>query len=400
MPLERAHRERDRLLRDLVEHARTRVPYYRHQVPRGLVVDTAHDLRAWPILDREALVTLGPEALAADGFGPANTRVAGSSGSSGAAVQLLYSEADLGYLRASYLWDMLACGMRVTDKIGYARIAAFRRHPLERFGIARNVHIGSGWSMDDQIDAFMTHRPQFLYGYPTSLLTLTEELRERRLDGDFVRVVLWAGENLREEVKRETLAFFGATGHEVYSSTETYTIGRTCRRGAMHLRVTDVVAEVEADDGTVTLEGGEGSLIVTRLHSQAMPLLRYRIGDRVTIVPNDCACGDMHTPVIQAVHGRVSDRVTTATGRLRAGDLLLALTKDVAGVRRAQFRQDTPGKVEMQVVVADGVDEDSVVRALRESLAPTEPELAFTVTPVDRIQTGSNGKAPLVISRL
>lgn len=387
-----------RLLRGLVRHAVTRVPHYAARIDPADAerVRTPAELAALPVLDRETLSGQEVDQFLAEGFTAENTRAASTSGSSGFPVTLHYSEGDLGYLRASFLWDMLASGMRPQDRVGYLRVGDFRRHRLEKLGVARNVHVNTRLSLDEQADAFIAGRPNFLYGYPNAIVAVVEELRRRGVRYDGVRGVLFAGEKLAPDARAEVLDFLGARGHEAYASVEAYTIARTCPRGALHLRSADVVVEVEHDDGSVSVADGEGAILVTRLHAEAMPLLRYRLGDRVAITPNDCSCGVRSTPIVAEIKGRTADQVRTVDHRLRSAVPLFGTIDGIPGVRQSQFLQRRAGEVVLNVVTTAGTQDDVVRTALATTFARDVKDLQVEVRIVDRITPEPNGKIKLV----
>jgi phenylacetate-CoA ligase len=69
------------------------------------------------------------------------------------------------------------------------------------------------------------------------------------------------------------------------------------------------LALVEIIDPTTgeSLESGEkGELTITMLQKEALPMIRYRIGDITTMDEEVCACGRTH-PRIQRIQGRVDD---------------------------------------------------------------------------------------------
>lgn len=392
-----------RLLRQLVRHAHAHVPYYRDTLDPAAVarLATAADLAALPVLDRRVVNEVGPAGLLADGFTAANTRAAHTSGSSGVPVTLHYSERDLSYLRASYLWDLLACGLRPSDRVGFFRVGAFRRHRLERYGIVRNVHINTGLELDGQVAAFLAGRPTFLWGFPSAIAALVAELKRRRISYRGVAAVVFGGESLAAAARDEVLDYFGARGHEVYAAVETYTVARSCPRGALHLRSGDVVVEIEHEDGSVSVADEvagterEGEILVTRLHAEAMPLLRYRLGDRVRIAANDCPCGVRRTPVVREVVGRVEDQLRTRDGRLRNGDHLASLLRHVPGIRQYQIVQSRAGTVEVVIVPAGEAPADLVDRAER-ALAPAAASYTASVRTAETIAPEPNGKIRLV----
>lgn len=391
-----------RLLRQLVAQAHATVPHYREALDPSVVAGFSGpaDLGKLPILDREELSSLGPKLLA-DGFSPVNTREARSSGTTGRPATSYFSEGDLGYLRATYLWDLLATGLRPTDRIAYFRVGGFRRHRLERFGLARNVHVNTSLSLDEQVAAFLAGRPNFLCGFPNAIAAVVAELKRRGHRPNHVRGVIFAGEKVTSAARAEVTDYLCARAGEVYASVETYTIARSCPQGSLHLRSGDVVVEVEDDDGSVSLADGsgllEGKIVVTRLHAEAMPLLRYRLGDRVAIGPDTCPCTTFSTPIIRQVIGRTVDQLQTLDGRLRHGDWVGSMIIPLAGVRQFQLVQTKPGHVEVLIVPAT-TGTDLADRAAA-ALAST-PDFDITVRLVDSIQPGPNGKIRMVHSLL
>jgi phenylacetate-CoA ligase len=384
-----------RLLRRLVRHAGKRVPYYRERLDPEVVrsLRTAADLPGLPVLERTAI---DPVRMLADGFSAANTRSTSTSGSSGHPITAHYSERDLGYLRATYLWDLLACGLRPSDRIGFFRLGAFRRHALERLGLARHVHIDTSQSVAEQVAAFLVGRPTFLWGFPSAIAAVVAELRHRDIRPRWVHTVMFAGEAVADAARAEVLDYFDARGHEVYASVEAYTIARSCPEGALHLRSADVVVEVEHHDGTVSVADGEGEILVTRLHAEAMPLLRYRLGDRVLITPNDCPCGVRSTPIVRQVLGRVQDRLLTHGGLVRNADFLFGVIDVMPHVRQFQVVQAQPGALAIVVVPTRQAPADLAER-LRTALEPMAgSDFDVEVCLVDAIAPEPNGKIRLI----
>ena len=59
----------------------------------------------------------------------------------------------------------------------------------------------------------------------------------------------------------------------------------------MHLRENHVIAEIIGKNGEVLSPGEYGELVITTVGMQAMPLIRYRTGDRAVILKEPCPCG-------------------------------------------------------------------------------------------------------------
>ncbi|WP_433430367.1 phenylacetate--CoA ligase family protein [Nonomuraea sp. CA-141351] len=393
---EKQRRLQAQRLRALVRHAYANVPYYRRAFVPALVegLRSAHDLAGFPVLDRMDLHHNGA-GLLADGFTEANTRAAATSGSSGIPITIRNSERDLGYLRATYLQDMLSLGLRPSDRIAYFRVNPFLRHPLERLGVLRNFHIPTDRSLDEQVAAFLAARPTFLVGFPNVIASVVDELKRRGIAHKGVRTVLFGGERLTPAARAHILDYFGAAHQEVYACVETFTIARACPKGSLHLRTSDLVVEVEHEDGTVSVEDGRGEIILTRLRGQAMPLIRYRLGDRVHITPSDCPCGVARTPIVREVLGRSQDRIAAADGRRYYGDFLTYVVQDFPEVTRMQLIQHRPGAVEVVIVPVAGARDD-LTADITQALRRKAPGLDATVRTATRIAPEANGKIKIV----
>jgi branched-chain amino acid transport system ATP-binding protein len=82
--------------------------------------------------------------------------------------------------------------------------------------------------------------------------------------------------------------------------------------GGLHVLSDAFIAEVvDPETGEPTPAGEMGELVLTSLHKEAVPLFRYRTGDRVMSLPQICPCGSGHKWV-----GRVP-------GRIRTDDILI-----------------------------------------------------------------------------
>jgi phenylacetate-CoA ligase len=88
--------------------------------------------------------------------------------------------------------------------------------------------------------------------------------------------------------------------------------GECDARNCLHVLSDTYIAEViDPETGEPTPEGEIGELVLTSLHKDALPMLRYRTGDRVMAMSQDCPCGMAHLRI-----GRV-------TGRISADDIVI-----------------------------------------------------------------------------
>ena len=113
--------------------------------------------------------------------------------------------------------------------------------------------------------------------------------------------------------------------------------------------------EILRPDGTPTEPGEVGEIVVTGLHHQAMPFIRYRTGDLASWSIDPCNCGQVF-PTIDGVVGRGGDYVVGKSGEHIASLSIEAILVEEKGVRCIQYIQNQPGILELSVVVSEEFD--------------------------------------------
>lgn len=169
------------------------------------------------------------------------------------------------------------------------------------------------------------YAPTVLATYPSAALLLAEERRAGRLR--LALNELWTGGEGLSVAQREHIASaFDCPVANSYGASEFLAIASSCLHGALHLNADWVMLEPVDADGRPVPAGvcGERTWL-TNLANTVQPLIRYELGDRITVQAAACACGSP-LPVIE-VQGRSDDVLRLRAGRGPAVRLLpLALT--------------------------------------------------------------------------
>ena len=159
------------------------------------------------------------------------------------------------------------------------------------------------------------------------------------------------------------------------------------------------IVEVLAEDSdTPVPEGTAGRLVCTGLLNQAMPLIRYEVGDRVALAPGSelCPCGRT-MPIVKSIEGRNDDLIVTPDRR-HVGRLDPVFKADL-GIREAQIIQESSTRLHVHLVPTQrysGLTTERMVRAVQERVGAMD----VTVTCVPEIPRGANGKFQGVVSRV
>lgn len=218
---------------------------------------------------------------------------------------------------------LYAMGVRPGDIaincFGYGTSVAFwgLHYALNHMGVP--VIPGGGASTERRAFFIRTYQPTVLLCTPSYALYLGRAMEQAgmRPQNSSVRLVVVAGEPgaCIPATKRRIEELWGASLHDDFGCTEVAMtpLGYTCsyqvrqRLHPVEVHVMEDAYIVEAlDPGTFepVPEGQRGILVVSNLFSEAQPMLRYVMGDWVTLTTEPCPCGRRHARVVGGLQGR------------------------------------------------------------------------------------------------
>jgi phenylacetate-coenzyme A ligase PaaK-like adenylate-forming protein len=139
-----------------------------------------------------------------------------------------------------------------------------------------------------ELEAFA---PSVIATYPTA----AELLAEERLAGRLrlaPREIWLGGEQLGETTRARIAHAFGCRVRESYGASECLSIAWDCDQSALHVNTDWVVLEPVDRAGRPVPPGtASHTVLLTNLANRVQPLIRYDLGDSVTLGMRRCACG-------------------------------------------------------------------------------------------------------------
>jgi phenylacetate-CoA ligase len=246
-------------------------------------------------------------------------------------------------------------------------------------------------SLAEALDTVVRFRPTVLWGVPSFIRRFLDEACRRGADLSEVRLVLTSGEPMPATLKaelREYLARLGASAVGIrarYAFTEMQGGLVQCAENAQaqnlcpdlyHLEV------VDPDTGRRLADGESGALAITHLYRRGTVLLRYLVGDIVTLARTPCPlCGREGERVVATP--RRTGSLVKCRGMLVNTDVILDTLSAMAGMGEFQVvfaGEDRPGAMERLVIrierEADTALQDEVTRRVREAVF-LRPEVEF-----------------------
>jgi phenylacetate-coenzyme A ligase PaaK-like adenylate-forming protein len=144
-----------------------------------------------------------------------------------------------------------------------------------------------------------------LGGYPSALQTLANEQQAGRLHIHPVQVNS-AGETLTAGARQQIAAAFGCRVGNYYGSSEAVGLTYECAAQRRHVNSDWYIVEpVDEHDKPIPPGQLSHDVLVTNLANRVQPIIRYRLGDRVAVSPDQCPCGSPF-PQIRVI-GRTDD---------------------------------------------------------------------------------------------
>lgn len=416
---------RVRRLQRTLEAAAAAHPFYRQRLREAGIradrVQSLDDLQALPPTHKADYIAdpasfrLEPDALPAD-FSPEERvlwDVAYTTGTSSGKPSPFYNTAHDNYL---VLDQARRCneaeGLRPDDRV--ANLYPLANFPTGAFlSVVRStmiagmpvVHGLTGTansefkvrnSLHEAIDKVERLRPTVLWGVPSFVRRFLDEARRRGSSFADVRMVLTSGEAMPDALRkemRENLTQMGAGEVQIrarYAFTEMQGGLVQC---AEHAAAQNVVPDlyylevIDPQSGKRLPDGESGALAITHLHRRGTVMLRYLVGDTVTLSRAPCpVCGRPGERVV-ATPKRFGSLVK-CRGMLVNTDVILDALASVAGIGeyRIEFRaEDRPGAMDQLVIRIEG----DIDQALREDITQRVRQAVFLRPDIEAAPRGS-----------
>ncbi len=243
---------------------------------------------------------------------------------------------------------------------------ALRINPLIRGMVAYSVND----PLPQMVAQLNAQRPVVLSGYTSSIELLADEALAGRLRiAPLIVATLAEGYSANGKALIERA--WGVPIIDTYACSEMPIMAIGCPHGRLHHQVDWVTLE-PVDEAYRPVPDGETSytVLVTNHFNRVQPIVRYDLGDSITVDPNPCPCGSP-LPVIR-VEGRSRDLLLL---RDAAGETIRILplaissvAEEAAGVHRVQLVQTAPSEIVIRLEAEPGADRAAVAKDVQDKL--------------------------------
>ena len=395
--------EQQRRLREFLAFCKSKSRYYENVLasinPETLTVD---DLKDVAVLEKSTLLENVDEISTVD---RREAIVSVTGGTTGNSMKVFYCPEDM-QERFAYVDEFRArlgyeLGKRIVWSTGKELLSDFdelwgRYHKHDFVNNVRflsTFHL-SGATFPNYWKALEKFKPEYLLGFPSFYLDLCTHAVKRGLKLDGVKAFFPTAETVTENHRALIRNIFDCEIVDQYASSEGAPFIVQCANGKYHIQPHTGVFEVVDED---LQPRTSGELLVTSFSTRGTPLIRYRIGDSITLDQTGlaCSCG-FGGAIVASIDGRKDDFLITPDGARISSANMSNSSKGVAGIRRFQISQDSRDGIDV-VVEADGTfdsrQEANFIAAIRDRIGS---QMSVSLKRVGEIPREKSGKFRMV----
>jgi phenylacetate-coenzyme A ligase PaaK-like adenylate-forming protein len=218
-----------------------------------------------------------------------------------------------------------------------------------------------------------------LWGVPSFVRRFLQEAAERRADLSDVRMVITSGEPVPEALRKEMRALLSDCGAGAVALRARYAF--TEMQGGLVQCADDAAVQniapdlyylevVDPESGHRLPDGESGMLAITHLHRRGTVLLRYLVGDIVTLSRTPCPhCGRLGERVVATP--RRTGNLVKCRGMLVNTDVVLDVLASVEDIGEFQIvfaRDGGPGAMDRMTLRIERDGTGTAGETLRERL--------------------------------
>lgn len=203
------------------------------------------------------------------------------------------------------------------------------------------------------IEDLIKFQPEYFVGFPSTMLEIAKFglANNYEYPTSSIKAIFPTAETLTTGMRETIETFFKTKIYDQYASSEGAPFIFECKNGNLHLELQSGVFEVLDENNQPTKSG---RLVVTSFTNEGTPLIRYDIGDSITLEDENktCYCGN-NNPLVKEILGRIDDYIySPENGKINIINIANAV-KDVKGVINYKVVQNELNKITLYIKTDD-----------------------------------------------
>jgi phenylacetate-CoA ligase len=311
-------------LKELITHAYNNTAYYKELfVQHGINpsdIQTVNDIKKVPILSKDDILN-SPKKFIPKNISDIKYKNSATGGSSGDPLQYLLDIRSYNFVTAMRYYHLYKVGYRSGDKmlvIGSGNVVpdqkiSFKYRFFYMFNRRYNVDAVnlSDTIASQYLKLLADKKIQFIYGYASSIYLLARRAAKINMKLPAVVACITTAEMLHDDYRETIEKVFNCRVIDSYGAADGGVSAYECEKGK-YLCGYNAIYELEESAD----QNGAGDLVVTDLLNFATPFIRYRIGDRLSLLNPEITQNFYNGQVIGKVWGRSSEFIVLENGHI------------------------------------------------------------------------------------
>jgi phenylacetate-CoA ligase len=319
MPPEELNKLQEEKLKSIVRYVYQHSDFYRKRFDEAGIkpedIKTLADIIKLPFTYKKDLRDTYPTGI----FCVPNEQLARfhvSSGTTGKPTVVGYTKNDIGEWATSLARAMTSIGVGRGDIIqvsyGYGLFTGGLGLHYGAEEVGCTVLPTSSGNTEKQIELMQDLGTTTIACTPSYFLFMTEVAKSMGInirDDTKLKIGIFGAEPWSQQMRARIEEITGIKAYDVFGTSElSGPLFTECTyQDGIHIWADQFLVEViDPETGESLPDGERGELVITTLAKEALPLIRYRIGDNTVLNKETCRCGRTH-PRIMRILGRVDD---------------------------------------------------------------------------------------------
>lgn len=405
--LEEIQEKRTRIM---IEHVYENVPYYRNLFnKRGLLpkdIKYVDNLKKIPILEKQTLRERRNEFIAQN-ISRRKLIPYPTGGTTGTPLTIYTTKDAIQYNFACSearvkRWAGVKGGDKIASFVGRIVVpVTVNKPPFWRYNKACNQIRFSVFHMNDAnlqyyVAELNRFRPRIIDGYPSPLRTLANYILDHGLEVYAPKAIITSSETLFKAEREIIEKAFKTKVFDAYSLAEFVSFISECENGRFHMSPEYGMNEFKKIDS----RGEKYEIIATSLFNFAMPLIRYRTGDVITLASDkECLCG-RKLPLIGSIEGRTDGMLITPEGNHISPAAMSLVFQSARNIKQSQIIQTKEDRIIVRIVKEKDFSENDLNYLLNQLKIRLGKEVMIDVEAVSTIERTKGGKFRFIVSRI
>lgn len=303
-----------------------------------------------------------------------------SSGSTGTPVVMVYNEHDLDQWAECMARCYTMAGLLEGDPVQITPTFGMFNGGFGMYHGARKANLfivpASSGNTQRQVRLMRDFNVKCLTGVVSYTVRIMEVMEEMNVKLPNLKVGIFGAELFTSQMRERIETGLGIDAFDIYGMTETGgvgTLGMDCKdHSGIHVWEDQYLVEIiDPKTGKVLPDGEIGELVVTSLHRESVPIIRFRTGDLTRVLSRKpCACGRTHLKIEQ-IKGRKDDMIIVKGVNFFPKQVETALLEIPGVLNNYQiivYENHGVQDVRINVEVEEGVTGYMVEKKLKETL--------------------------------